>query len=640
MFSLRNKLILVICLPLLAVYLAVVVIDYRRSKAIAMADMERHLTELTGRLAMEIDRDMATAAQTGRLTADFLTRHQPERQEQIDSLLASVLDTNQGIFGTGIAFEPKAFFPDRERFSPYLYRDSTGGSVAAGGGLKQIDITYDYARWDWYLLPKLLDRPTWSDPYFDEGGGNALMCTYAAPFYRDKKFRGVVGVDIALTELQSRLASVDTRGGYCVLVSQTGTFVSHPNPSYIMAESVFSLAAWHESAELEAIGQEMIAGKTGVRPFRDIHAGQPAWIVFVSVPSVQWSLAAVIPEREVLAEVYSHLNRQAALLLGGMVIIVAIIVAASAWLTRPIRRLAAAASDVARGNLDVQVPDLHGRDEMGQFVTTFNQMVADLKENVESRVRETAAREAMERELQIARQIQTSLLPMTRPPFPHRKEFSLDASTQPAKIMAGDFFDFWFIDDDVLAVVMADVCGKGVPAALFMAVARTVLRNFSVPGQTPAQILKIANSVLASQNEETMFVTVFYGHYHVRTGKLVFSNAGHNPPYIVRPDGTIQILDQPGLVLGIVPDADYDDRQEMLGLNDALVLYTDGVTEARDANDVLLGQEGFERILAEIRGQPVEEFCRLLLEKVNAYRTSPDQDDVTILALRRTAEAP
>ena len=407
--SLRNKLILVICVPLLAVYLAVLAIDYRAGKARAIEQMERRLTGLTGRLAVEIDRDLSSAAQAARSAADFLTRFQPRRPDEIDASLQSVLDTNRTAFGVGIAYEPGAFAVDRERFAPYLCREEPSGD------LRRVDLTYDYPRWDWYLLPKLLDRPAWTDPYFDEGGGNILMCTYAAPFYREGTFQGVVGVDIALAEMQRRLTSADTHGGYCVLVSQTGTFVSHPNDSYIMAESIFSLAAWHESSELAAIGREMTAGKTGVRRLTDVTTGRTAWMVFVPVESVAWSLAAVIPEDEVMAEVYAHLNRQAGLLLGGLAAIVAIIVAASAWVSRPIGRLAAAAQEVAQGNLDVRVADGRGRDEIGRFVSTFNRMVSDLKENVEVRVRETAAREAVERELQIARQIQTSLLPMARP---------------------------------------------------------------------------------------------------------------------------------------------------------------------------------------------------------------------------------
>ncbi|MEN6457882.1 MAG: SpoIIE family protein phosphatase [Thermoguttaceae bacterium] len=631
-FSLRNKLILAVSLPLLAVYLTVLALEYRAGRAVAIAQMERHLTALTGKMAAEIDRDMATAAQAARSAAATLTDFQPRGREPIDAMERSILATNSTIFGTAVAYEPGAFTTDRQRFAPYLHRGD------AGGKLQGVEIRYDYTRWDWYLLPKLLGRPTWTDPYFDDGAGNILMCTYAAPFYRQGKFQGVVGVDIDTADIQRRLKAVDTHGGYCGLVSQTGTFVSHPNDHYIMGESIFSLAAWHELAALDAVGREMIAGKTGVRRLSDVETGRPTWVVFAPVRSVQWSLYAVIPDEAVMAEVNRRLNRQAAWLLGGLALIVAIIVAASTWVSRPIARLAAAAAQVARGNLDVRVADYGGHDEVGHFVTTFNQMVGDLRENIEVRVRETAARQTMERELQIAREIQTSLLPMARPPFPHRSEFTLDAETAPAKIMAGDFFDFWFVEDDVLALVMADVSGKGVPAALFMAVGRTVLRNFSVPGQSPAQVLTVANRVMAAQNEKNMFITLFYGHYHVKTGELVFANGGHLPPYVARQDGTLAVLDAPdGPLVGVIADAEYGERRTTLAPGEMLALYTDGATEARNADGLLLGDDGLRAMFAQLQSRPVDEVCQLVLEKINGYRSSPEQDDVSILALRRAA---
>ena len=629
-FSLRDKLILTICLPLLAVYVAVLFIEYRTGKAEEIAQAQRELVELAGRLAMEIDKDLSTAAQAARSTADFLTRFPPTERQQVDGLLRSVVGAGDTVFGSCIAFEPGSFAADRQRFAPYLYRGP------AGADLKSIDIDYDYPRWDWYLLPKLLGRPAWTDPYFDEGGADRLMCSYAAPFHRGGKFAGVVTVDVTLEGMQARMSSVDTHGGYCTLISGTGTFVSHPNPGYIMAESIFSLAMWHHLPELEAVGREMVAGRSGVRRIVQAATGLPAWIVFVPVESAGWSMAAVIPERAVMAEVYARLNRQAGLYLAGLAAILVVILFVSAWLVRPIARLATVAAEVARGNLDVRVTGVRSRDEIGSFAETFNRMIGDLKGSVEARIRETAARESLERELQIARQIQVSLLPTARPAFPGRTEFTLDAANAPAKIMAGDFYDFWFVDDDLLAVVIADVSGKGVPAAMFMAVARTVLRNCSTRGQGPAQVLTAANRVISGQNEEGMFVTVFYGHYCVRSGELVFANGGHNPPWLIRSGGAMESLAPPtGPIVGIDADVEYGQSRAILEPDDVLLLYTDGATEAADRQGAMLGDEGLEQILAEIHARPVDEICRTVLRRVDEYRESPDQDDVTVLALRR-----
>ncbi len=339
----------------------------------------------------------------------------------------------------------------------------------------------------------------------------------------------------------------------------------------------------------------MINGQQGVVRIPDYQTGRPKWCAFADVPSAGWSLAAMIPEEEVLAPVRDQLHRQLCIFVAGLGLILALVVFASRWITEPLRCIAAAARKVAQGNLQVQVQvqRIHRGDEIGQFAATFNQMVVDLKANIEATIRETNARQAIERELQVARQIQTSLLPMGRPPFPNRQEFSLHADNEPAHFIAGDFFDFWLLDDQHLAVVIADVSGKGVPAAMFMAVARTTLRNFSKPDTSPHEVLTIANRLIAADNEEMMFVTIFYGHYHIQTGELVFANAGHNPPYLVRQDGRLESLGpSTGPMLGVFPEAKYDEALAVLQPGDLLLLYTDGVTEACNQNNQFFGEAG------------------------------------------------
>jgi sigma-B regulation protein RsbU (phosphoserine phosphatase) len=630
-FPIRTKLILAICLPLLPVYLVVLGIDYHAGQEQAIAQMKNHLTEATARLAGEIDQELAVASQTVLNAAALMTQVPVQEQSQLDALLRSNVRDTPGVYGAAVAFEPRAFQPHQERSARYVYRSATAAALTV------TDITYDYTRWDWYLLPKLLDQVAWTDPYYDEGAGNVLMCTCSAPFYRNEMFQGVVTVDISLDHLRERLRQVDIREGYRLIVSRTGTFVSHPNESLIMGESIFSLGQWHQSPELVALGHEMTAGRKGVRRLLEVESGEPVWVVFVPIPSVGWSVAAVIPDAEVMADVYAELNLRAGLLLAGLAAIVALILLVAAWITRPITRLAAAAQELARGNLEVRLPAMQSRDEIGEFAATFNKMVHDLQGTIDQRLCETAAREALERELQVARQIQTSLMPMTRPPFPDRTEFTLEAFTEPAKIMAGDFFDFWFVDRDVLALVVADVSGKGVPAAMFMAVARTILRSFSSPTQTPAQVLTIADRIMAAENDEQMFVTVFHAHYHVKTGELMFANGGHNPPYLVRKDGVVTSTgSSTGPIVGVWGDAEFEDRRIRLDPGSTLIAFTDGVTEAQNAQGELFGEARLEQLLSAIHGEPVDEIRRRILDEVNEYRESKDQDDVTFLALRRS----
>jgi serine phosphatase RsbU (regulator of sigma subunit) len=172
---------------------------------------------------------------------------------------------------------------------------------------------------------------------------------------------------------------------------------------------------------------------------------------------------------------------------------------------------------------------------------------------------------------------------------------------------------------------------------MFMAVARTILRSFPAQGQSPAQVLAMANRILAADNKEQMFVTVFFAHYQVRTGEMVFANAGHNPPYLVRAGGAVASLGEAtGTILGVFPDAAFDDGRASLAPDDVLVAYTDGVTEAADAEGVMFGDERLEKLLSEIHAEPVEAIRRRILEEITAYRQGQDQDDVTVLVLKRS----
>jgi phosphoserine phosphatase RsbU/P len=635
-FPLRSKLVLAICLPLVVVYLTMLAIEYRVRTREEMAKMERYLAELTAHEALVLDGQLAAAAQVTRTVGQMLNTFPSRNPDDMYLLLQENVRQNTEIFGMCVALESAARGASRGAFAPYVCRASESS------GLRSLDIAAanpDFTRWDWYLLPKLLNKPAWTDPYFDRGAGDILMCTYSVPLVGHGAFQGVVTADISLAHLDYRVNKIAGGSGYCMVVSGTGTFVTHPEQSLAMADTIFGLAEWYDRPELAELGHAMQGGQKGVARVRDWKTGQRKWIAYAPVPSVGWSLAAAIPEQTVMDEVYGQLNRQALLLMAGLVALVALILVVSSLVVRPIGRLAAAAVEVARGNLDVRVTGVNSRDEIGCFAHTFNRMLGDLKGNVDARIRETAAREALERELRIARQIQNSLLPSQRPPFPHCRQLALDARNAPAKIMAGDFFDFWFVEDGVLALVMADVSGKGVPAAMFMAVAHTVLRNVTAPGRTPAEVLAAANRVLASENDEGMFVTIFYAHYHVATGELVFANGGHNPPLVLRAGGAIESLAGPtGPIVGIMPDSPYDQRSMTLEPSDVLVLYTDGATEATNADGAMLGEQGLRGILAEVHARPVEEICETVLRRVDEFRSSPDQDDVTVLALRREAE--
>jgi serine phosphatase RsbU (regulator of sigma subunit) len=245
-------------------------------------------------------------------------------------------------------------------------------------------------------------------------------------------------------------------------------------------------------------------------------------------------------------------------------------------------------------------------------------------------------------ELAHAAQIQQSILPHQFPAFPDRKDFQLHAAMVPAKEVGGDFFDFFLLDPEHLGFVIGDVSGKGVPAALFMAVSRTLLRAFAQHRATPGECLAYMNSNLAVQSDSAMFTTVFYGILDTRTGELQFANGGHNRPYVLAVDGQPRPLSlESGPIVGIMDGFAYDTYTGQLAPGESLILYTDGVTEARDKNDTFFGEKRLEELLSAHCGESAEQLVASLHAAVQEFAIGePQADDITVLALRFLSTEP
>jgi serine phosphatase RsbU (regulator of sigma subunit) len=246
---------------------------------------------------------------------------------------------------------------------------------------------------------------------------------------------------------------------------------------------------------------------------------------------------------------------------------------------------------------------------------------------------------ALHKELEVASQIQRAIVPSQFPPFPERSEFAIHANMAPAKAVGGDFFDFFLIDANRLGFVIADVSGKGVPSALFMAVCRTLLKATARAGVSPEACLGQVNRVLASEGVASMYVTAFYGVLDTRNGHVTYCNAGHNPPYVLRGDGSVELLAQiGGMVVGLFEDASYEAGHMVLGPGDALFMYTDGVTEATDPAGEEYTTSRLAPCLARCRGMGLDDVIRTVGAEVAAFAgEAPQGDDITMLALRYLA---
>lgn len=308
----------------------------------------------------------------------------------------------------------------------------------------------------------------------------------------------------------------------------------------------------------------------------------------------------------------------------------------SAAISDPVRKLSRAAGRVGRGNFSEPIPE-SGPNEIVDLAHSFNMMKGNLVSYIDQVKEEAASRQAMESEMQVAREIQTSLLPNSFPPFPDHREFDLYAVNESAKEVAGDFYDFFFLNPTTLALVIADVSGKGVPAALFMAVTRTLFRAACKQSKTdPGTALAQVNRALCDNNDQCMFVTAVLVYYDIRTGDFRYANAGHDDPIVVGPDGNLRLLANPAnVVLGVDEGQQYSSSHDSLLQDEVLFCYTDGVTEAVASDKTFFGRKRLEQYLQDSAGLEMETICTTLVSDLDAFQGENRFDDITILALKK-----
>jgi sigma-B regulation protein RsbU (phosphoserine phosphatase) len=399
---------------------------------------------------------------------------------------------------------------------------------------------------------------------------------------------------------------------------------------------VYSLAEARGDARLREIGRQMIRGKTGFVSINSIVTGKKCWMVYAPLSSSGWSLGVLFPQDELMADVTS-LNRTVLFLgMAGFLFLLVVIVLIAGSITRPLRGLAMATEDIATGNLDIEVPAVKSQDEVGKLAESFTYMKSSLKQYIKKLTETTAAKERIESELKIARDIQMGILPKIFPPFPDRHEFDIYATIEPAKEVGGDFYDFFLMDDDHLCFAIGDVSGKGVPASLFMAATKTLIKATARDGITPDEILTRVNNELCCGNDACMFVTIFCGILNTKTGEIIYANGGHNPPLIARLGGEVLFLKQSGgVVVGAIEDLTFKTEKLVLQPGDSLFMYTDGVTEAINEREELFSEERLKNEIITLQKKSIQELVAGIMQEIKVFSQGmPQADDITMMILR------
>ncbi len=608
--------------------------NYKISRQLILDKVKENAENVTFSSSRQIEKAIIAAEKIPSNVTIFL-ENLKYTENDINNLLKSLLQKNKEIYGICVAYEPYAFKSENKYFSPYAHK--TGDTVEIINIGKK---TYEYFYMDWYQIPRETGRAFWSEPYFDEGGGNIVMSTYSAPFYDDKDgykvFKGVVSVDISLEWLEKIVSSIKIfNAGYGFLISHNGTILTHPQKDLVMNESIFSIAEEMKYPELREIGQKMIKGESGLYRFKSILGTQDSWLFFAPLPSCGWSLASVYPEGELFSDL-QMLNAALVIIAAvGFFALFTIIRFISNKITSPLRELAGITKLIGSGDFDAVLPVLHSHDEIGHLNSAFSSMQNALKEYIKNLKTTTLIKERIESELKVAHDIQMSIIPKTFPPYPHRPEFDIYAVLEPAKEVGGDLYDFFLIDDSRFCFAIGDVAGKGVPASLFMAITRTLLHAKFSRSLKLARIVESINEDLSTNNENMMFVTFFVGILDTSNGSIEYCNAGHNPPYIVRANGEVEetpkTKDTP---LGIMPRT-FSVGNISLGLGDSIFLFTDGVTEAISSDNKFYGEDRLKGILKNTAGKKSKEVvCEVLADIKTFAKDAEQSDDITELQIK------
>jgi len=514
---------------------------------------------------------------------------------------------------------------------------------------------FDPRNREWFTEAKNTSGVFWSKPYVDSFGHGLIVTSskaVATPYGA-----WVIASDVKVDVINADFLNNTLQGkGYAILMDKRGNIISRPNftaenhtwDKPFPQDNVFS----SPDPALVAIGRNMTAGKTG---FERVRFGDAeSFVAYAPIHSQNWSVALALPVKEVTAPIdqisiqLTDSSSEAKERLKGqsqqimilfsllfcilLAIVIVLAVNLSKIITRPVDALKSAALALGHGDLEYRV-SLHTGDEFEELANSFNHMATDLRQNITDLQRTTAEKERYTKEMEIAKEIQDTFLPDTIPVIPG---YEIAATTIPAMEIGGDLFDFIQVSGNRWGFVIADVSGKGVSAALYMAVSRTMLHASGGEHADPSVAIRQANQRIYGDGRSTMFITVFYAVLDPTQMTLSYVNAGHNPPLLVRGDpSAFRMFEGKGIALGVIDEVEIPTRTIPVEHGDLILLYTDGITEAFNEAGDYYGEERMIAAVTKNRSRPVEEIKRAIIDDIRQFAgTAPQSDDITFILIR------
>lgn len=476
-------------------------------------------------------------------------------------------------------------------------------------------------------MAKLQKTSVWSAPhYVAKHGKQTAVTTFVTPLCNAKgKVTGALCADINLDWLR-KIADKEIESGnaYISVAAKEGLFLYNRDSSLVMKNVNEAPVIPVDSSKVIGFMCRLVGVKdVGNSSMSSEVIGKTGWIVTCVVP---------LGDNNDMTMIITLLVITMLVLL--MLVIVSCIISTVNWQLRPLGRIAEAANAISNGDFSYKIPEVSGHSDISHLRNSFVAMQQELVRYIDDLRNTTEKKAGMERDLHIASQIQKGLLPKTFPAFPERNDIDIYGLVVPAKEVGGDIFDF-FMRDEKLFFMIGDVSGKGVPASLFMMVVGHLFRNVGRYSNEPSMIVSGINSELANGNDQDMFCTLFCGVLDMETGTLSYCNAGHNAPILMTKDGADFMKPCTNLPAGAIADFSYQTESVQMQKNDALFLYTDGVTEAENKAMELFGDSHTLGIVDLLKDASMKEMADGVFDAVKTFADGNEQsDDITMLCLR------
>ncbi len=623
--SLATRLSLWITLPGAAIFIAVLSTNYFLSRNL----LEEYVEQLAKKTASSTVQKVDTVLETISSNADALAASvsAPDiTRKHIRQMIKAFVKNNNEIFGMTVALEPGILLKSHGDFAPYYYKK--GNTIAYTNLAKN---SYRYKNWHWYRETRKANAATWSEPYIDKGGGDVHMVTYSTPIYfnNGKTFAGVATADIKLSWLDEIIQhSKIGKSGFGFIVSKNDVIIAYPDQSMHMKnlrKTNITTGNWKKYFDSK-ISSSAVYFSTACH-----YRSGNCWIAIKTLPSSGWKIIIVFPEQELIANINSLTLKISIIAVTGLIILFFVVFSITRTLIKPLGRLVIATKDIGEGRLDNKLPEPVRNDEIGSLTSDFGTMRTALKKYIKDLKESTARTQKMESEIQIAKDIQMSMIPGGGNVSINENNFQLFAYLRPAYSVGGDLY-YYQRKNDELYFILGDVSDKGVPAALFMAKTVTLYTRALSEELSPGRTLSMMNEILVQNNDTCMFVTALCGKINLSSGKTIMSNAGHMNPVYKDNEWTKELDITGATALGLVNDIEYPDIHFEMNHETALILYTDGISEAHNSSDNQYTEQRLIDLLKIQNMENIDDIGKTIIRSVDHFAEGIEQfDDITLL---------